>query len=76
MQALHATAAERGGRCLAEHYSNSQAKLEWECQLGHRWLASLNSIKQGSWCPECKAATRGADFRFGETKTIGLISAE
>jgi hypothetical protein len=56
--APHAIAAERGGRCLAERYTNSQEKLEWECQRGHRWLASFNSIKQGSWCPECKAALR------------------
>src|SRR5438477_7331590 len=35
--ALHAVAAERGGRCLTERYSNSQAKLEWECRQGHQW---------------------------------------
>ena len=57
--ALHAIAAERGGKCLAARYSNSQTKLEWECKHGHQWLATFNSIKQGSWCPECRAASRG-----------------
>ena len=57
--ALHAIAAERGGKCLTELYSNSQTKLDWECKSGHQWLATFNSIKQGSWCPECRAAARG-----------------
>jgi len=75
--ALHAAAAERGGRCLAQRYTNSQAKLEWECERGHTWLASFNSIKQGSWCPECKAATRAGPPYSGIGKPImGLISAE
>jgi hypothetical protein len=56
--ALHAIAAERGGKCLAERYANSQTKLDWECKNGHRWLASFNSVKQGSWCPECRAGER------------------
>jgi hypothetical protein len=77
VHALHSVAAERGGRCLAQLYSNSQVKLEWECKIGHRWLASFNSIKQGSWCPECKAGS-GQAFRLGgDTKAIvGLASPD
>ena len=55
---VHEIAAMRGGKCLAERYTNSQAKLEWQCLHGHRWQASLNSVKQGSWCPQCKALER------------------
>ena len=44
VDALHAIAAERGGKCLAERYTNSQAKLEWECQRGHQWLASFKEF--------------------------------
>ena len=77
VQALHSVAAERGGRCLAQLYSNSQVKLEWECKIGHRWLASFNSIKQGSWCPECKAAEREPAFRLaGDPKAMGLASPD
>ena len=60
LDAVHAIAAERGGKCLSECYTNSQAKLDWQCAHGHRWTASLNSVKQGSWCPQCKAITRAS----------------
>ncbi len=26
---------------------------EWECSLGHRWIAEPDAIKAGTWCPEC-----------------------
>jgi hypothetical protein len=75
--ALHAVAAERGGKCLAEHYANSQTKLEWECGNGHQWLATFNSVKQGSWCPECKAALRAQSTFGAEAKPLmGLVTAE
>ena len=77
VDALHAIAAERGGKCLTECYTNSQARLEWECQRGHTWLASFNSIKQGSWCPECRAASRDRLPFGGDAKPImGMITAE
>ena len=55
---VYKLAAARGGKCLAERYTNSQAKLEWQCARGHRWRASFSSVKQGSWCPQCKAEER------------------
>jgi len=70
---LHAIAAERGGRCLAERYANSQTKLDWECKNGHQWLATFNSIKQGSWCPECRAASKGE--RSFIAPVIGAMSS-
>src|SRR5258706_15415615 len=60
VQALHSVAAERAGRRLAGQYSNSQVKLVGECKIEHRWLASFNSIKQGSPFPECKAGSKPA----------------
>ena len=74
VDALHAIAAERGGKCLAERYTNSQAKLEWECRQGHQWLASFNSIKQGSWCPECRTAARAE--RSFSAPLMGVVSAD
>jgi hypothetical protein len=76
VSALHALAAERGGRCLAQHYANSQTRLEWECQRGHQWLATFNSIKQGSWCAECKAARGELSFSGAAKPVMGLITAE
>jgi hypothetical protein len=72
--ALYSVAAERGGRCLTERYSNSQTRLEWECKRGHQWLASFNSIKQGSWCPECRAAARAE--RSFSAPVMGIASAD
>jgi hypothetical protein len=71
--ALHAIAAERGGKCLAGNYSNSQTKLDWQCKSGHQWLATFNAIKQGSWCPECRAASKGE--RSFIAPVIGAMSS-
>ena len=43
-----------GGKCLSEEYHNSKEKLLWQCEKGHKWYASVFSIKnRSSWCPEC-----------------------
>ena len=55
---LHAVAAERGGKCLLISYVNSQAKVEWQCAMGHRWLASFGSVKAGTWCRSCTLKPR------------------
>ena len=46
-------AKQRGGKLLSERYQGTHTKLEWECEKGHTWSATPNSIKQGSWCPDC-----------------------
>jgi len=56
--AVYELAQARGGKCLAERYTNSQVKLDWQCRLGHRWRASFNSVKQGAWCAQCRAEER------------------
>jgi hypothetical protein len=66
---VHEIAAMRGGKCLAERYTNSQAKLDWECPHGHRWQASLNSVKQGSWCPQCRTQERASRQVNGDRAT-------
>lgn len=50
---LREQAAKRGGKCSSTEYSNSKAKYEWECGEGHLWLATADSVGQGSWCPVC-----------------------
>ncbi|HWI35069.1 MAG TPA: hypothetical protein VNU64_01345 [Burkholderiales bacterium] len=57
LQAVKDVAAARGGACLSD-YSNSQTKLEWQCGSGHIWWATFSSVKQGSWCPQCKGEKR------------------
>jgi hypothetical protein len=46
-------AQDSGGKCLSKEYVNAKTKLKWECAKGHRWEAISDSIKRGSWCPEC-----------------------
>lgn len=46
-------AQKKGGKCVSTHYLGVKSKLEWECSFGHRWLATLDNIKQGAWCHQC-----------------------
>lgn len=43
-----------GGECLSDKYINSQTKMQFQCNRGHKWTAIPNNIKKGTWCPECK----------------------
>lgn len=53
LEDLKKIAQERGGKCLAKDYKNSTTKVEWQCSEGHRWYASANNVKRGTWCPIC-----------------------
>ena len=54
IQDMRALAKSRKGKCLSEHYVNAHTELEWECDKGHRWLASPSGLRQKhTWCPQC-----------------------
>ena len=53
IEQMQAIAKERGGKCLSKKYVNQKTKLEWECANGHRWKATSDSVKGGSWCQKC-----------------------
>ena len=44
-------AIKKGGSCLSVNYANSSVKLSWRCTKGHEWLALINGIRRGGWCP-------------------------
>jgi len=46
-------ASLKGGKCLSPRYKNSNSKLLFRCDKGHRWEALPDSIKKGSWCQKC-----------------------
>lgn len=49
----------RGGKCLSETMTPGdwRTPLEWECQFGHRFRMSPESVLEGGhWCPECLPA--------------------
>lgn len=58
LENLQQIAKLKGGELISEEYNGASSKLEWKCSDGHRWLASPNNIKQGSWCPICANKTR------------------
>jgi hypothetical protein len=51
-------AADRGGMCLSEGYTNERTVLRWRCAEGHEWKAAPGKIKRGSWCPTCARIDR------------------
>ena len=56
--AQHAAAA-RGGRCLSTDYIKASLHLIWECDRGHVWKTSLQTVRNGgTWCPQCAHMAR------------------
>lgn len=37
-----------------EAFINNRSKLNWECNLGHKWKATYSNVSQGTWCPDCQ----------------------
>lgn len=52
---LREVAKTHGGKCLSQNYKNSQTRYLWQCgkDSSHRWLATANSVRRGTWCPAC-----------------------
>ena len=47
-------AIDKGGKCLSDVHVNHRHKLRFQCSEGHEWDGWPQSIKRGSWCPECR----------------------
>jgi len=57
---MHKLAAQHGGKCLSQTYTNSRTKLQWQCKEGHTWEKSPDAVKKGSWCAQCRTNERQA----------------
>jgi len=53
LKTMQEWAAERGGRCLSNEYTNMKAELIWECKNGHVWITTPTHVRNGKWCPKC-----------------------
>jgi hypothetical protein len=53
LKKLQSIAASRGGRCLADAYAGSDARVAFACARGHEWMARPADIHQGTWCKRC-----------------------
>jgi hypothetical protein len=61
LKTLQEISIAKGGRCLAHTYKKAHEKLEFECKLGHKWMASATSIKSGTWCQKCHNINIGSE---------------
>jgi Zn finger protein HypA/HybF involved in hydrogenase expression len=49
-----ATAAAKGGKCLATKYTDAKTPIPWKCgKCSHVWSQRLAIVRFGSWCPKC-----------------------
>src|SRR6266540_3898067 len=55
-------ANERGGTCLSSSYQNRHTPLSWRCSEGYSWLAQIDSIQRGTWCPHCVRESKKLDI--------------
>lgn len=58
---MHALAAVRGGKCLADVYTADGEPLPWECAEGHRFVAPYRRVRRRGWCPVCRLAALGIE---------------
>lgn len=68
-------ASKMNGLCLSRSYVSVSHKLEWKCEVGHRWSGTFKDVLKGSWCPECgikKAAQ--SRIRKGEQRILDIIT--
>ncbi len=63
LEIINAIVAKRGFKCLSTEYINDYTKLKFECAEGHKWMATPNNIKHGSWCRKCADKLSGLKKR-------------
>ena len=57
-------ARSRGGECLSRRYRGPFTKYLWRCAEGHEWKAIADSVRRGSWCPECRWSAQAHSIEF------------
>jgi len=57
---LKGIARNRGGECLSSRYITAKIKLSWQCSKKHKWEATPDRIKRGTWCPFCAGNIKGS----------------
>lgn len=76
---IHEHLSIKGGKLISE-YTNQRDKLLWECDKGHQWQASWDSIYHAkSWCPVCGVRQKPSIDEiklYAQSKTAELVSTE
>ncbi|MFE8698423.1 hypothetical protein ACFYKT_19125 [Cytobacillus sp. FJAT-53684] len=58
---MHEFAEKKGGKCLSDIYINNKIPLLWECEKGHQFSSTFDSVSNNNtWCNhrECTSAPR------------------
>lgn len=50
---LKKEAEDRGGKLISDEYLSGHHKMEWQCDRGHIWFATWQSVQSGRWCNIC-----------------------
>ena len=54
---------EKNGSFLPNDFTqSSNKKVWWKCNLGHEWLAAINSRNAGNGCPYCAKMKPNTDI--------------
>lgn len=63
IEILHLLAKNKKGKCLSKKYNKSNTKYQWQCNEGHKFSMTSNSVQSGKWCPECAKISNGLKQR-------------
>ena len=53
VESMNGLASKKSGKFLSTIFESVNNKYEWECALGHVWMAAPSDINKGTWCPVC-----------------------
>jgi hypothetical protein len=70
LEDAQALARSFGGSCLSSTFVKATQPLQWVCDSGHRWSASLNRVYRAHWCPECKKISRAISMKMTKAKHL------
>jgi len=59
------------GKCLSTEYVNIQTKLLWECEHGHQFTKTFETMKRGSFCSIC-AKVEKKKLQLFELKMLAI----
>lgn len=69
IEILQQLAAKHHGVCLSTDYNNSYSNYRWQCEQGHVWESTAESVKAGNWCSICHHNSKKSHY-LEEIKAI------
>ena len=63
-------AKSKNGFLISTSITTSKVKVKWECEFGHKWNATWEKVKRGTWCPECAKSKKHYKYDINDMKKI------